>query len=114
MNIDMTETTQDIQESRASVSEKRYAPDQLLDTLIERLGLKNDAALSRVLDVGPPLISKVRNRRLPLGSGLLIRMHEVSGMSINELRQIMGDRRNKHRASDAASVKKVDTSRSAA
>ncbi len=74
-----------------------YNPNRLLDTLIENLRLKNDAALSRVLEVAAPLISKVRHRRLPVGASLLIRMHEVSDLSISDLRRLMGDRRKKFR-----------------
>jgi hypothetical protein len=78
-----------------------YDPNHLLDTLREKMKLKNDAALSRMLEVAPPVISKVRHRRLPVGASLLIRMHEVTGMSIRELRDLMGDRRTKYRLSDA-------------
>ena len=79
---------------------QRYDPDQLLATLIGKLNLKNDAALSRALEVSPPVISKIRHRRLPVTASLLIRMHEVSALSIAELRQLMGDRRGKFRISD--------------
>jgi hypothetical protein len=77
-----------------------YDPNNLLDALIEKLNLKNDAALSRALEVAPPVISKIRHRRLPVGASLLIRMHEVSDLSIKELRILMGDRRDKFRISD--------------
>lgn len=74
-----------------------YDPDSLLDTIIRQLQLKNDAALSRILEVAPPVISKIRHRRLPIGASLLIRMHEVSDLSIKDLRALMGDRRAKFR-----------------
>lgn len=77
-----------------------YDPNHLLDSLIEKLHLKNDAALSRALEVAPPVISKIRHRRLPVGASLLIRMHEVSDLTIRELRVLMGDRREKFRISD--------------
>lgn len=77
-----------------------YDPNHLLDTLIQKMGLKNDAALSRSLEVAPPVISKIRHQRLPVGASLLIRMHEVSELSIKELRLLMGDRRAKFRISD--------------
>lgn len=77
-----------------------YDPNNLLDALIEKLNLKNDAALSRALEVAPPVISKIRHRRLPVGASLLIRMHEVSDLSIKDLRVLMGDRRDKFRISD--------------
>jgi hypothetical protein len=78
-----------------------YDPNRLLDSLIERLRLKNDAALSRTLEVAPPVISKIRHKRVPVRASLLIRMHEVTNLSIRELRDLMGDRRQKYRISDA-------------
>src|SRR4051795_8890949 len=82
------------------VTQESYNPNHLLDILIEKLHLKNDAALSRALEVAPPVISKIRHRRLPVGASLLIRMHEVSDLSIRDLRILMGDRRDKFRISD--------------
>jgi plasmid maintenance system antidote protein VapI len=78
-----------------------YDPNRLLDTMRERLHLKNDAALSRALEVHPPLISKIRHRRLPVSASLLVRMNELTGLSIRELRNVMGDRRKKFRISEA-------------
>jgi len=77
-----------------------YNPNHLLDVLLENLRLKNDAALSRALEVAPPVLSKIRHHRLPVGASILIRMHEVSGLSIRDLRFLMGDRREKYRMSD--------------
>lgn len=74
-------------------------PDRLLDALIKKLNLKNDAALSRALAVAPPVISKIRHRRLPVGASILIRMHEESELGIRELRELMGDPRGKFRMS---------------
>ena len=94
-------TTQiDNQDSSRLSDQLAYDPNNLLDTLIEKLHLKNDAALSRALEVAPPVISKIRHRRLPVGASLLIRMHEVSDLTIRELRTLMGDRREKFRISD--------------
>ncbi len=90
-----------------------YDPNNLLESLIEKLNLKNDAALSRALEVAPPLISKIRHRRLPVGASLLIRMHEVSDLSIKDLRLLMGDRRNKFRISDKQFKPKTGVSSSA-
>ena len=71
----------------------KYDPNRLLDALLDKLKLKNDAALSRALDVGPPLISRIRHRRLPIGPSMLIRMHEISGYSIRDLRRLMTSKR---------------------
>jgi len=88
-------------EQHALSGQETYDPNHLLDSLLKKMGLKNDAALSRALEVAPPVISKIRHRKLPVGASLLIRMHEVSDMSIRDLRDLMGDRRTKYRLSDA-------------
>jgi hypothetical protein len=64
----------------------------LLDAVAEHLEAKNDAALCRELEVLPSLISKIRHGR-SVGAQLLIRMHEVTGLSIRDLRLLMGDTR---------------------
>jgi hypothetical protein len=70
--------------------EPTYDPNKVLDAIIEKLNLKNDAALSRALEVAPPVISKIRHRTLPIGATILLRMHEVSEFSIRELKGLMG------------------------
>lgn len=96
----MNEQTTPTSNKEEDVAQRVYDPNNLLDTLIKLMGLKNDAALSRALEVAPPVISKIRHNRLPVGASLLIRMHEVSDLSIKELRELMGDRRTKFRISD--------------
>ncbi len=70
-----------------------YDPNALLNAVINHLGLKNDASLCRVLGVAPLVISKIRHASLPIGATTLISMHEATGLSIKELRALMGDRR---------------------
>jgi transcriptional regulator with XRE-family HTH domain len=77
--------------------EQEYSPARLLDVLVARLRLKNDAALSRLLGVEAPTISKIRHKRLRVGAAMLLRMHEVTHLSIDELRALMGDRRARMR-----------------
>jgi plasmid maintenance system antidote protein VapI len=77
--------------------QQTYDPNNLLDFLQTALNCESDAALARALDVAPPVISKIRHKRLPVGASLLIRMHEVSGLTIRDLRDLMGDRRQKFR-----------------
>jgi len=81
---------------------RQYQPGNLLDTLIVTLGLKNDAALSRTLAVGPAVLSKIRNGHMPVSAALLLRMHEETDISIQDLRRLMGDRRRNHRARGTA------------
>jgi hypothetical protein len=86
----------DIKES----DEFKYEPNVLFDELIQLRRLKNDAALALVLEVAPAVISNIRHKKLPVGATLLIRMHEESGLSIKDLRALMGDRRAKFKVPD--------------
>ncbi|MES2077022.1 MAG: hypothetical protein V4462_15530, partial [Pseudomonadota bacterium] len=62
------ETIMSIKEITASPT---YNPNRVLDAIIEKLQLKNDAALSRALEVAPPVISKIRHNTLPIGATIL-------------------------------------------
>lgn len=86
--------------SQSDDEQMQYNPSRLLDTIIENLRLKNDAQLCRLLEVAPPVVSKIRHRRMPVGASMLLRMHEVTGLSLRDLRYLMGDRRAKFRISD--------------
>lgn len=78
-----------------------YNPNNLLDTLIRRMGLKNDGALSRKLRVATSVIVGIRHGRLPVAASMLIWINEATGISIYELRELMGDRRARCRLSYA-------------
>ena len=82
----------------SSVSD--FKPSNLLNGLIAHLGLKNDAALARALEISPPQISKLRHLTLPVSAAILIRMHDVSGLSLRDLRLLMGDNRRRFGVSD--------------
>jgi hypothetical protein len=71
-------------------NESTNSTAHMLDTVLELLQLKNDAALSRAIAVPPPVISKVRNEVQPLGSRLLVKLHEATGMSTKEIKALAG------------------------
>lgn len=71
-------------------NEPSYDPNRLLDQVLLTLSLKNDAALSRSLGVGPAVLSKIRHRRLPVPAMLVIQIHEATAMTIDEIRSLMG------------------------
>lgn len=79
----------------------QYDPNQLLDALIAHLNLKNDAALSNALHVARPILASIRQRSLGVGAWLLLRMSEISNLSIADLRQMMGDQRTRMRVATA-------------
>lgn len=62
--------------------------NNLLDAMIDKIGLRNDAALARQLQVAPPVISKMRSGKIPVGAGFLIRCHYASGLSIAALKEL--------------------------
>lgn len=63
--------------------------NRLLDFVIDKLELRNDAALARLLGVPPPVISKLRHNTLPLGATIMLRIHEETGLKIRELRSYL-------------------------
>jgi plasmid maintenance system antidote protein VapI len=65
------------------------SPNYFIDTLVSHLNLKNDAALSRFMDVAPPVLSKIRHGRLSVTATMLIKAHDATGLSINQLRDIL-------------------------
>lgn len=70
-----------------------YDPASLLNTVMRLLCAKNDRQLATRLGVQPPQICKIRKRRVPVTPALLICMHEETGLSLRELRTLMGDYR---------------------
>jgi plasmid maintenance system antidote protein VapI len=85
---------------------RQYNPNKFLDSVRDKLQLKSDAALCRTLEVHSPLISKIRHGRSPVSAALLIRLHEVTGLNISDLRFLLGDRRSKFRISDVEGKRK--------
>ncbi|MGZ8317552.1 MAG: hypothetical protein ACXWVD_00485 [Telluria sp.] len=65
----------------------------LFDTLIKELGLKNDAALGRLVGITPPHISKMRHGSLPVSSEVLLRIYDNTEYSIEELREMAAHQR---------------------
>lgn len=76
-----------------SSSPLHYSPARLLDALLHHLKLDNDGALSRRLHVAGHVIHAIRHGHMPVGASMLLWMQEVSGLSVHELRQLLGDRR---------------------
>ena len=69
---------------------KLHGANILFDAVKIRMSLKNDAALSRFLQVAPPVISKIRHGLLPVGASMLLNLHEKTNISIKELKYLLG------------------------
>lgn len=72
------------------IKQNTEANNLLLDEVIQLTKLKNDAALSRALGVSPPVISKIRSGRLPVGATIALSIHEISDMPFVRIKEIMG------------------------
>ena len=60
--------------------------NQFLDVITALLAVRNDAALSRALDLAPPVVSKIRHGVMAVGPKIMVRVHEMTGMLFTEIR----------------------------
>lgn len=64
-------------------------PFELFDAIKREFNIKNDAELSRQLKFTPPQISKVRAGVLGCTDTLILRVHEVFGLTTQEIRDLI-------------------------
>lgn len=67
-----------------------YDPNALLDYVLKKYELKNDAELSRALEVMPPVVSKIRHGRQPISANILLRIHDFTQEPMDTLRVVLG------------------------
>ena len=84
-----------------------YDSNHLLDSILDELNLPNDAALAEALEVDASVISDLRGMRREVDAAMLIRMHELTDISIVGLRNILGDRRRRSRFSEGGGEQPV-------
>lgn len=64
-------------------------PNHLLDALIEKMRVEDDAALADKLQVTPLIISMLREERISVSPSLLLWMQDACGIGIEELRALL-------------------------
>jgi hypothetical protein len=74
-----------------------YDPNRLLDMVMQKMEVASDEALTARLRVSSDLLRSLRAGTLPVAASMLIWMSEISGMTVAELRRVLGDRRAKFR-----------------
>jgi hypothetical protein len=74
-----------------------YDPNHLLDVVMYHLGLKSDGALALHLKLARAVIHNIRARRTPVSATITLLLHHATGLSVDDLRALMGDRRAKFR-----------------
>jgi hypothetical protein len=70
-----------------------YDTNHLIDTILDHLDLPDDAALAKAMGVDPQILADLRSMRREVDAAMLILCHKMTGISINGLRNILGDRR---------------------
>lgn len=80
-----------------SLNFQAYDPEHFVDSILDRLGLDTDTALAQALQVAPSVIEDIRCMRKPVDAAMLIWIHELTGVDIGGLRNILGDRRGELR-----------------
>lgn len=79
--------------STNNAQEKVFDPSKLLDVIKEQFGVQTDSGLAALLNMTSPQISRIRHSGVPLSASALIKIHEISGMPIERLKKLCGDRR---------------------
>jgi plasmid maintenance system antidote protein VapI len=51
--------------------------------------LESDAALARALGVPPPTISKIRNGKSNLSAEIILKIHRLTGLSVNTIDRML-------------------------
>lgn len=67
-----------------------YSPNELLDFLRRRAGLKNDTALALELGVWQSVISRIRSMDRMITPEILLRAHDRFGLPIQQIRELAG------------------------
>lgn len=81
----------------ATPSIENYNPAALLDFLLATMRLANDRALAVKMNMRPSLVAKLREGRIAVSGSILMWMQQASGLTIQQLRTVLGDQRTKLR-----------------
>jgi hypothetical protein len=87
--------------------EKIFDPAKLLDVVKERFGVQTDSELALLLNMTSPQISRIRHCGAPLSASALIKIHEISGLPIESLKMLCGDRRASQRVRRTPTLPRV-------
>ncbi|WP_407307337.1 hypothetical protein [Acinetobacter sp.] len=66
-------------------------PHKLIDSLNQKLGLTRDDMLAKRLGVTNSMLSKVRAQVTGVSPNLILRIYDVSGWSIEEIRSLINE-----------------------
>lgn len=72
------------------LSIENYNPAALFEHVLDYTHTRSDAQLAKMLGVAPPAICKIRHKKVRMTADMLIRLHDATGKSLDELRGIAG------------------------
>lgn len=64
-------------------------PNIVLDTIKDKFDLATDRELANHLEIGFQTISKIRTKIYPISDTVILRIHEICGLPISEIRHLM-------------------------
>jgi hypothetical protein len=67
-----------------------YNPSNLVDSILQIMGFKNDAELARAIRYEPSRVYKLRSKGENLTNAWLIDFHDLTGYSAEKLREMAG------------------------
>lgn len=68
-----------------------YNPVPVISAALKISGLFSIDKLCIAMDIDPAIMSKLRHKKIPLNHNHLLKFHEFTGISVRELRNMMGD-----------------------
>lgn len=72
------------------LNSESYQPEIMRDHAKEVMGVLSDSKFCERLHIAKPTLSKIRNKKQPVSAALLLAIHDATGLSISDLRGLMG------------------------
>jgi plasmid maintenance system antidote protein VapI len=64
-------------------------PHDLFDFLMREADIESDAGLARALKIPAPTVSKIRNRKARVSAELILRIHRLTGLSVETIDRML-------------------------
>lgn len=84
-----------------NVLNQSYDPSRLLAALSHQLHIESDKKLAKTLGFSAGIIAGLRAGRMAITPTMYLQMQEKTGLPVETLRSLSGDRRHRHRPTGA-------------
>lgn len=65
---------------------------QLFDAIVHQVGFRTDAELAEAIGIEPSNLSRLRHGRRTISDGMVLRIHEITGWAIRDIKGALGMR----------------------